>query len=187
MTLRQLLPLALILVSACGTTIGTRPIQLANQIQTRLDHEMLGRDYIVPPQGEQLAPYLPRMERLITKSGLTLKPMTDWPLVDEIRVWGYYEKTTRVIYIDRTMPPSAVVAVEVHEFAHHIQPMPLSGDGQVFAEAVSFLVCKELGLDLGENSMSYIAGFPFAKPLQLYSVQIDKAVEMIVRELKTGG
>lgn len=82
---------------------------------------------------------------------------------------GFEEKTgnygetmigsvVRHTFIDESLEPNARVAVLAHEMGHALQPPFLdSEEAEVFAEAVAFLVCRRLDIDLFESAANYLA------------------------------
>ena len=65
------------------------------------------------------------------------------------------------IYLEQSMSTDMAFATLAHELGHHyvtlLAPKLVNKeDGQAFAEAVSFLVCRGVGLDSFEPSAGYL-------------------------------
>lgn len=64
----------------------------------------------------------------------------------------------RQIVLEESLGPNARIAVLAHEMGHTLQPPFLDpGEAEVFAEAVAFLVCRRLNIDMFESAANYIA------------------------------
>jgi hypothetical protein len=82
---------------------------------------------------------------------------------DMAGVSGYTDMSPRAplsIHIDAALRWTARLEVLAHEAGHRLAPPALQGptsESEVFAQAVSFLVCGDLGHDTLQSSASYLA------------------------------
>jgi hypothetical protein len=82
---------------------------------------------------------------------------------DMAGVSGYTDMSPRAplsIHIDSALRWTARLEVLAHEAGHRLAPPALQGpssESEVFAQAISFLVCKDLGHDTLESSASYLS------------------------------
>lgn len=178
-----------LLTSACAT-IGTEPIELANQIHTKVELGLIQPRQPKVITGDALGSYIPKMEALLTGKHIVIRPITEFLLTFKLgpgeSLWGYYDATDRVLYVDRALQPNALFATLVHEYGHSLQPKGLGMNGQVYAEALSYFVCQKLGLDIGDASMAYMADpdFNYSDILQRYASKLMLDVNLLVGELK---
>lgn len=93
---------------------------------------------------------------------------------------GLFTRKTRRISLDPHLKLDARVQVLAHELGHALAPPGLSGpEGQVFADAVSFLVVRHQRDDL-ETYAAYLARFRTSLPvLRLYAEEIRYAADVL--------
>lgn len=89
----------------------------------------------------------------------------------------------RAVQIDKALKGTARLEVLAHEAAHRLQPpvfAPTSSESEVFAEAVSFLVCRVYGHDDLETAATYLAIHKGGlHVLTDYRLEIDYAVTVL--------
>jgi hypothetical protein len=98
--------------------------------------------------------------------------------------WTMLQGTApRAVNIDQGLHWTARLEVLSHEAAHRLQPPvfpPSSSESEVFAEAVSFLVCRAYGHDSLEISANYLAVHKGGlHVLHDYRMEIDYAVAIL--------
>lgn len=77
-------------------------------------------------------------------------------LLSKDELWGLYVQVPAPhIYLEASLSANGRVAVLAHELAHALTPDLRPPDDDVVAQAVSYVVCGELGLDTEENTLSY--------------------------------
>lgn len=88
---------------------------------------------------------------------LTYEDLTAKSLAGFVKLGG---NAPRLIHLDRTLGQTAQLETLAHEAAHLMQPRVFaahSSDEEVFAEAVSFLVCRRFGHDDLDAAARYLA------------------------------
>jgi hypothetical protein len=100
---------------------------------------------------------------------------------------GRYSPSRQVILVNKALEPNARVATLLHEIGHVLEPVGLSMfEGDVFAETVSVVTAKRLGLDITMHSAGYfLADAPSsgAAVVRRLAPYINIAVEHLVAEL----
>lgn len=102
---------------------------------------------------------------------------------------GMTSPREHTILIDASLTGNEKVNVLAHELGHVFQPRTLHWpDSDVFAEAVSFIVCGRLGLDTGMASIGWLrpAEELAKRDIARYGRQIDAAADTIVKEARAG-
>lgn len=116
----------------------------------------------IPPQGDGYmaeAILLRRVVENVMNVGVRYEAFTD----EQAGEAGYTNldpQAPPVVHIDRDLGWTARLEVLAHEAGHRLQPPTLSGpssESEVFAQAVSYLVCLEFNRDTLEVSASYLA------------------------------
>jgi hypothetical protein len=103
--------------------------------------------------GDSHKAYLPQFVGVAKTLGVEVFLVNDMPAW----LWGYYDPQMRAIFLNLTLSPNGLVATLLHELGHALQPATLTGDdAQAFAEAVSYLACARIGLDVWRSSFAYL-------------------------------
>jgi len=94
---------------------------------------------------------------------------------------GFTNVAERYIIITQELSPQAKIEVLAHEGAHMLEPWGLSrAESEVFADAVSYEVCKRLGFDTRETVARYLAGYKQATYiLRAYKMEIAWAATVL--------
>lgn len=101
-------------------------------------------------------------------------------------LWGFYSGETHTITINGGLSLNGQVATLIHELGHAMEPPHLNDlDGQVFAEALSYVVCKRLGLDIWRSTFTYLQGSAekqarIAATLRKHGDEIDAAAALLI-------
>jgi hypothetical protein len=130
--------------------------------------------------GESHLKYFDPLLKYANSKGVTVKVMNkafmeQMELGGTETLWGYYDDSTKIIWLNPQLSSNAAVATLAHELGHFFQPRELdtSEDGQVFAEAVSWIVCNRLHLNINESSMSYMLRYDYKDILTKYNREIN--------------
>lgn len=103
---------------------------------------------------------------------------------------GHTNYTDRIVNIDPTYPLPEKVHILVHELGHalcdHENREIMREQRETEAESVAYVVCSALGLDLGDVSTVYVAGWSDgdAEIIQSAAEAIHKAAQVILRDLE---
>jgi hypothetical protein len=118
--------------------------------------------------GNELAPWLEPLTALAAEIGSTVTYETIASGTD-----GYYQPKTKAIVVEATHPPNRRVKTLVHELAHALVRADHHDDDpeldhaaeELIAETVAYSVCASSGIDPGEFSISYLAGWSEHTPI----------------------
>ena len=187
---RLLVGLLLVVLSGCASSYGA--VTLANNIELHNEYNLVG-DEVPAFEGNTLLLHFPKLLKLAESKGLEVYriPLLGyqlgiWEPGDTELIWGIYDYDNKAILLEASLSVDATVATFIHELGHVLQPDELKEEeAQIFAEAVAFLVCKELGLDLRAVSFPYFNRFEQTpRTLLRYAQEIDVAVEEILGALR---
>jgi hypothetical protein len=86
---------------------------------------------------------------------------------------GYYRRKTKAIVIEAAHPPNRRVKTLIHELAHalvradrqHDDPELDAASEELVAETTAYSVCAFSGIDPGEFSITYLAGWSEHTPI----------------------
>ena len=89
--------------------------------------------------------------------------------VEEGRAAGWYTLDTGEIFIKTDQDPNSQLGTLIHEWAHSLtyEKGQEYNAGEVIAEGTTYVVCSALGLDTGERSFGYIAGWSREQKLEV--------------------
>jgi hypothetical protein len=160
-----------------------------NRVQLMLDHGLLPEE-IPFVEGTSHGEYLVRVANAANKLGVKRVVVMDLQRIEAFKnepaLWGYFDRKHSILFVEIDLPINTMLVTMVHELGHHLQPEALDGTsgGQIFAEAVAFIVCQKLGLNTFLSSATYAATLPeFHWVAQRYAKEIDEAVASILKEL----
>jgi hypothetical protein len=118
--------------------------------------------------GDELAPWLEPLTALAAEIGstVTFEPITSG-------ADGYYRPSTKAIVIEATHPPNRQVKTLVHELSHALVRADRQDDDpeldadaeELVAETTAYSVCASSGIDPGEFSITYLAGWSERTPI----------------------
>jgi hypothetical protein len=103
--------------------------------------------------------------------------------------WGFYRQDEHLIAIDTRLTPNEQVVALVHEMGHAFGPhLPMPQD-DIVAQAISYIVCQQLKLDVGSATMAYYTADPkfdamVDKVLMVNAKAIEATATLILEELK---
>lgn len=176
---------ALVLTSACAsfhTVTYAAPFEM--QLEIREAHGTVPT-YVTDIGGDSLLDYVPKLVDIAKEIGYQVEVVGQLETDQGDELWGYTDKDKKIVYISLDQSVNNFVHTFVHELSHAMQPMPLSPEGQVFAETVATLVTTNLGVQSQDSAMSYIVRFPkHDEVIQQYSVAIDNLVKFFLEHLK---
>jgi antirestriction protein ArdC len=118
--------------------------------------------------GDELAPWLAPLTALAGEIGSTVSFESIATGAD-----GYYRPRTKAIVVEAAHPRNRQVKTLVHELAHALvradrqdeDPQLDAAAEELVAETVAYSVCASSGIDPGEFSISYLAGWSERTPL----------------------
>ncbi|GAA5531386.1 ArdC family protein [Herpetosiphon gulosus] len=91
-----------------------------------------------------------------TREGLTVSSDNQHAMGEAM---GYYSAASTLIWI-RPVAKAQMLKTLIHEFAHHLTDGKHTREAhETIAEGVAFQVCTCIGIDSGERSFPYIAGW----------------------------
>jgi hypothetical protein len=206
--MRRLALLSIItLAVACATTGGLTSIQFKSMVETHAAAGILPSDWPeYAPEGSAHGKAFLKLVAHAGRQGIKVYG-TDMAetFADVLEpgetIYGYYMPASDAvenklpavphIFLEKSLSPDSMFQTLAHELGHHyaatLAPR-LTGeeDGQVFAEAVAFLVCQAIGLDTFKSSAGYIweQEREHIWVLQFYAKEIDAAAAAIIKELK---
>ena len=131
-------------------------------------------------EGDELAPWLEPLTALAAEIGSTVAFESIASGAD-----GYYRPSSKAIVVEATHPPNRRVKTLVHELAHALvradhqddDPQLDAAAEELVAETVAYSVCASSGIDPGEFSISYLAGWSERTP----NATIQRTAELIDR------
>jgi hypothetical protein len=192
--MRRLLVIVSALTLGCSAAFGS--ITLRNIVQLHEEHELVKDDMVV--KGNSHFPFLLKLAAHARGQGIRVVALDMCQLFPEDcaageTVFGYYEPAEdnkqgqTTIYLEKSVEANMMVSTLAHELGHHYQPEALVGEmeGQAFAEAVSFLVCRAIGLDTTRQTVSYLSlsQRQYLWVLDKYHKEIDAAVAAILEDV----
>jgi hypothetical protein len=181
-------------LSACASSGRHHTLELASILASHEAHDMVPSEVQRFPTAD-LEPYMPKLLAIIearnirvhfvpsVTEALRASGMQNVPT--SLTLWGY--NLGGHIYISQWLSVDERFGTLVHELGHSLQPISLTGktDSQVFAEALSVIVCRELGKDMLRASFPYLQDYPQRHiVLQRYSSHIDRLVAELLAELR---
>jgi hypothetical protein len=164
-----------LLLTACAT-----PLQ---KLQTRMERSNAYNAEYVPPT--EVTKACSDGVALLTKNaellGITIV------YFDTDGAQGMAQFQSRVVIIDPLLHGCGILEVLSHEMAHLQTPKPLymlPQDRETFADAVSFLIVKELGkYDASERYGQFLSRFKtHSRVISLYDKEIKQAVKDILQK-----
>lgn len=177
---------SLILVGSCASMGTYSTVTLENSIKM-LDANVHGAPQVEGIPGDSHAEYLPKLYAAAQARGVEVELITfEVNVLEGEMMWGFYDGMGKLL-IEKSLSKNEQVATIVHELGHHIAPVELDGtqDGQVFAEALSAIVCEGIGLDTITAVRTYFWKFPqWDKVLKRYSGTIDREAQQLLKELR---
>lgn len=128
---------------------------------------------------------LPKLKAIADEIGYKIVAAGELTMNGTITLWGYTDKDKKIIYLSLNQSPNNFIHTFIHELSHAMQPMPLSPEGQVFAETVAALVMDNLGAARQTSSYAYIQQFPtHAEVFDRYWMDINNLVQFFLDRLK---
>ena len=182
---KQLLLAAVVLgTGACASfrTI-TYAAPFAMQLEVREAHGTVS-DTVMDDGGDDLGSYVKPLMGIAQEIGykVVIAPAVT---LDGLPLWGYTDKEKKIVYLSLDQSVNNFVHTFIHELSHAMQPMPVSPDGQVFAETVSSIVTDALGGKSQEDSFAYISRYDDnIEVIRRYSEAIDKLVKFFLTRLQ---
>jgi hypothetical protein len=184
---------ALAMAGACASgQFGA--ITLTHSLQMHEDHHLIGewKDF----DTEITKPYFKPLVDAVRKRGheIIAAENIGWLLanagyLDILQaggVWGFNDGNGK-IYLEASLSWDEAFATLVHELGHSLQPDELDGtdDAQVYAEALSYVVCYRLGLDTKGMSFPYLQDFKNRhRIIQQYSRELDAQATELLAEIR---
>ena len=118
--------------------------------------------------GDELAPWLEPLTALAAEIGSTVAYEPIASGAD-----GYYRPKTKAIVVDAAHPANRQVKTLVHELAHALVRADRQDDDpaldaaaeELVAETIAYSVCASSGVEPGEFSISYLAGWSERTPI----------------------
>jgi hypothetical protein len=102
-------------------------------------------------------------------------------------VKGWYNQTKNEIWIRPNMSPAMRAKTLAHELGHHFAQHATNGhctsERECIAESVAFIVTTHFGLDSGDYSFSYIAGWSDQKVFKDKLIEINKSARSIIEKV----
>jgi hypothetical protein len=192
--MRRALVLFSTLAVGCSAAFGS--ISLGQVVRLHEEHDLVRSDMVVT--GNSHFPFLLRLAAHARGRGIRVVAGDMCKLFPEDcaagdTVFGYYEPAEdnaqgqATIYLEKSQEANMMVSTLAHELGHHYQPEALTGEmeGQAFAEAVGFLVCRAIGLDTTRQTVAYLSlsQRQYLWVLDRYSREIDAAAAAIVKDV----
>ena len=173
-------------ISGCATKFSA--ITLSNQMKM---HEEYG---LVPEEIQHfetatMEMYFPRLVKFINRRGIMVTAVDNLGLalgLDSNTLWGYNSGDGDIL-LEGSLSLDEAFATLLHELGHSLEPAELKGEaeGQVFAEALSILVCRELGLDISRAAFPYLQSFDRRHDIIVrYGQLLDQHAAEILREIR---
>jgi hypothetical protein len=204
---RLALALVVTLAVACATSGGLTSIQFKSMLETHAAAGIIPEDWAeYQPEGSAHSKTFLKLVAHAGRQGIKVYGTDMADTFSNIlepgeTLFGYYlpasdaveNKLPAVphIFLEKSLSPDAMLQTLAHELGHHyatVMAPRLTGeeDGQVFAEAVAFLVCQAIGLDTFKSSAGYLweQEREHLWVLQFYAREIDAAAAAIIKELK---
>jgi antirestriction protein ArdC len=118
--------------------------------------------------GDELAPWL---EPLIALAGEIGSTVAFEPIASGAD--GYYRPRTKAIVVEAVHPPNRQVKTLIHELSHALVRADRQDDDpeldqaaeELVAETTAYSVCASSGIDPGEFSITYLAGWSERTPI----------------------
>lgn len=103
---------------------------------------------------------------------------------------GFYSRSEKRIVIQQGMSEAQTIKTTVHEIAHSLMHGKDSDrvEAEVEAESVAFTVCEYLGIDAGDYSFGYVAGWSDGNmdALKKSLTAIQKTAHTIIEGIEKG-
>ena len=121
-----------------------------------------------------------RLVAYATREGLTVSSDAAHELSEAM---GYYSAASRLIWI-RPAARSQMLKTLIHEIAHHLTEGKHTREAhETIAEGVAFQVCACLGIDSGERSFPYIAGWAASDGGTALIKQVLGHIQVITKQI----
>lgn len=178
--MRILVLVLALLAGACGcSTTISQAVLFSHEIEFYRNTQLM-RDYN-PSPGDSHGVFYDRLkERSPEAFGFNVLE------VESEEIWGGYAPHVSLLVVNKVLPPNGKLETLAHELGHVLQPADLRAPrADIFAEAVSHLVCKALGLQNNRQALAYMLTVipAWAAPEQevkRLAPEIDAAVARIV-------
>ena len=90
------------------------------------------------------------------REGVTVRTLQPSELPSELM--GYYRPTTKEIVVGAHSQRQRTKTL-AHELGHHIARVDDRAENECIAEGIAYIVCAHFGIDTGERSFPYVAGW----------------------------
>ena len=180
MMLKRFLVALAIATTGCASTGVKKPYSAFDVAQRyQMIGPMLCCELEAPLiQGDSHKTYLPKLVDFANKLNIDVI-FLDEPLFGNPHLWGI--NLGPFILIRSSFPLNTQVATLAHELGHSFQPKNLNEvDAQLFAETVSIVYCKRIGLEVWQSSFTYFGQYnvkEHADFIRYHSKEIDAVVD----------
>ncbi len=168
-----------LLTISCATLYNPS-LELESSIHRQAEIGAISPEHVKDISGESHLKYFKPLLKYANSKGVIVKVMNEdflnqMALGGPETLWGYYDDSTKTIWLNPELSSNAAVATLAHELGHFFQPRELdtNEDGQAFAEAVSWIVCHRIHLNIDESSMSYMLRYDYQDILTKYNREIN--------------
>jgi hypothetical protein len=175
-----------LLVNGCATKFSA--ITLSNQLKMHEEYGLVPQE-IEHFETETMEVYFPRLVKAVQRRGIMVTAVDNLGLalgLESNSLWGYNSGDGDIL-LDAGLSLDEAFATLLHELGHSLEPKELKGadEGQVFAETLSVLVCRELGLDITRAAFPYLHRFDKRHAIiARYGQLLDQLTADILKEIR---
>lgn len=123
---------------------------------SQTDGEPLPRHDVPTLEGEAGQELWDGLGRFAVREGVTVRIVAPQDLPTE--TMGYYQPATKEIVVGAYSQRQRTKTL-AHELGHHIARVDDRAENECIAEGIAYIVCAHFGIDTGERSFPYVAGW----------------------------